>query len=97
MPEVSYTGSKQYRLRCGAPMPTSSRDFVLHTFLAEINDIILYECTENLPSSSEFRGQGGSFMSAQYSRLGDRTGAVFTGKKIGRPIYVLEDSIGFNF
>ena len=87
---ASYTGY-QYRLRCGAPMPIASNNFALHTFMAEKSQMIFDECTSSLPSSKDFRGQGGSLVSAQYSRLGDHSGVVFSGKKVYSPTYIDED------
>jgi len=87
-----YVG-KEYRLRAGAPMPIGLGKFVLHTFGAEISDVDFYPATDTIVGSSEFRGQGGSFMSANYSRLSDRSGNLFQGKIVHEPIFVDEDSI----
>jgi len=93
MPELVYRG-QTYRLRAGTPMPTSrAGEFVLHTFMAELSDIDIYACTENLPSSSQFRGQGGTFMSANFSRLNVKGGNIFSGKIVHAPQYVDEDTI----
>ena len=97
MAEVSYT-SKQYKLRSGSPMPVSSIGvFVLHTFMAEESEIDSYLCTESLPASSEFRGQGGELMQASFSRLQDIGGNTFSGKIVHSPTYIDEGSLGFNF
>lgn len=90
--EKVYSG-RQYRLRAGSPMPVSGGNFVLHTFMAEVNDVDLVACTTSLPSSTEFRGQGGNLMSASYSRLGARGGEVFSGRIIYAPTFVDEDTI----
>ena len=94
MPEVTFRG-QQYRLRAGTPMPVrgATGDFVLHTFMAEVSDIDIIACTESLPASSEFRGQGGNLMSASFSRLNVKGGNVFSGKKVYAPTYVDEDYI----
>lgn len=94
MPELVYRG-QTYRLRAGAPMPVGAGtgEFVLHTFMAEKSDIDIYACTEYLPASSEFRGQGGNLMSASFSRLNVKGGRIFSGKKVYNPIFVDEDSI----
>lgn len=94
----SYTGL-QYRLRASSPMPLMDGTLVLHTFGAEINDITIYECTTVLPASSEFRGQGleGGLMSAQFSRIGDKTGLYFQGREVGPPTYIDEDGLNFNY
>jgi hypothetical protein len=93
MPELVYQG-KIYRLRAGQPMPVvGGGNFVLHTFMAEVNDIDVIACTESLPASSEFRGQGGKLISASFSRLGVKGGSVFSGRKVYSPTYVDEDDI----
>jgi hypothetical protein len=93
MPEVSFTG-QQYRLRAGTPMPTMQYGrFVYHTFMAEVSVVEFVTCTSSLPSSSEFRGQGGNLISASYSRLNTKGGNLFGGKKVFTPSYVDEDSI----
>jgi hypothetical protein len=105
MPEQIYTGRaydiKQYRLRASSPMPVAEGsyggEFVLHTFMAEVSYVDIYECTEYLPGSSQFRGQGGGLMSASFSRLGDRSGNVFQGRAVHAPEYVDEGVLGFNF
>ena len=96
MAESSYTG-QIYRLRASSPMPVSGGRLILHSFGAEVNDIIVSECTQTLPSSSEFRGQGlgGILMSANFSRLGDTDGH-FQGRKVLIPSYIDEDTLGFN-
>jgi hypothetical protein len=58
--EVSFRG-QQYRLRAGTPMPTMQAGrFVYHTFMAEVSDVDFISCTDTLPGSEEFRGQGGN-------------------------------------
>ena len=85
----------QYKLRAGAPMPTMDGDFVLHTFWAERYVIHNYLCTEDLPGSEEFRGQGGTvgggMISAQFSRLPVQGGNVFQGKVVFSPTFVEEE------
>jgi len=93
MAETIYSG-KQYRLRAGTPMPTQqSGRFVLHTFMAEVSDVDTIACTTSLPSSEDFRGQGGDLMSASFSRLNVKGGEVFSGKRIFAPTFVDEDQI----
>lgn len=93
MPELVYRG-QIYRLRAGTPMPVSQGGaFVLHTFMAEKSDVDIYACTESLPSSSQFRGQGGNLMSASFSRLNVKGGNIFSGKVVYAPTYVDEDDI----
>ena len=93
MQELFYRG-QVYRLRAGSPMPSAGAgEFVLHTFMAEVSDVDMIACTENLPASSEFRGQGGDLMSASFSRLNVKGGRIFSGKKVYSPSYVDEDEI----
>lgn len=93
MPEVIYRG-QVYRLRAGTPMPVyAAGEFVLHTFMAEMSDVDMIACTESLPASTEFRGQGGNLMSANFSRLNVQGGTVFSGKKVYAPTYIDEDEI----
>ena len=91
--EVKYEG-QTYRLRAGTPMYTAERGrFVLQTFMAEVSDVDMYSCTENLPASDDFRGQGGDLMSASFSRLNIAGGQYFQGKKVYKPCYADEDKI----
>lgn len=94
MPEASYIG-QQYRLRAGTPMPVGGGvgEFVFHTFMAEKSNVEIVTCTESLPASNEFRGQGGDLMSASYSRLNTKGGTLFSGKKLYSPDFVDEDAI----
>jgi len=94
--------STQYRLRASAPMPFGKdvKNFVWHTFKAEVNDIDIYDCyTDNLPGSEEFRGQGGekAYMSAQFTRVGVAGTEVFTGRIVYSPTYIEENELGFNY
>jgi hypothetical protein len=81
--------SEQYSLRAGAPMPALGK-FVLHTFKAELSDIFIYPCTAELPGSEQFRGQGGNYMSASFSRLPNVGGNLFQGKIVHSPNYIEE-------
>jgi hypothetical protein len=96
MAESSFTG-EVYRLRASSPMPVSRGRLMLHTFGAEVNDVIIYECTQSLPPSSDFRGQGtgGLLVSASFTRLGDKDGH-FSGRKVFAPRYGNESAFGFN-
>jgi hypothetical protein len=86
----------QYRVRAGTPMPigSSTGRFKWHTFMAEKSLIDIYLYTQKLPSSSQFRGQGGNLMSASFSRLSDIGGDTFQGKAIHSPTYIDESNIG---
>jgi len=97
MAESSFTG-QIYRLRASSPMPVSRGRLILHTFGAELSNVEIYECTQSLPSSSDFRGQGtgGTLVSANFSRLGDQDGH-FQGRKVFTPSYINEDDLAFNF
>lgn len=93
MDSEKYTG-QQYKLRAGTPMSVSSPgNYVLHTFMVEVNDIDFIVCTDSLPASSEFRGQGGDFISANFSRLGVKGGDVFNGKIVRSPTYRDESTL----
>jgi hypothetical protein len=93
MEEVKFE-STTYRLRAGAPMPViGTGEFVLHTFKAEISKVDTISCTEVLPASSDFRGQGGYLMSASFNRLGAKGGKYFSGRKVYPPDYVEEEMI----
>lgn len=89
--DVTYEG-EQYRLRAGAPMPTNQGN-ILHTFGAEKSRITVIAYTESIVGSSQFRGQGGDLMSANYSRLPNIGGRSFQGKLTYQPTFVDEDSI----
>lgn len=85
-----------YRLRCGMPMSIAGGDFVLHTFMAERSKVEIGICISSLPSSDDFRGQGGELISASYSRLKNEGGGrLFQGKKVYQPDYVDEGSYSF--
>lgn len=72
-----------YRLRAGNPMPISiDGEFVLHTFGAEQRRTRVYPCTDRLPTSDQFRGQGGNLISANFTRLNIRGGNLFQGKEV---------------
>lgn len=93
----------QYRLRASSPMPVGgsnfgtaafgSGNFALHTFGAEVNQVDMFECTTDLPSSTDFRGQGvgGDLISANFSRIGEKTGSYFQGRQVHAPTYTEED------
>ena len=86
------------RLRASSPMPVSGGRLMLHTFGGELSDIEIYECTQTLPGSQEFRGQGlgGTLVSANFSRMGDKE-QHFQGRVVYAPSYIQEDELGFNF
>lgn len=89
---IEYT-TYTYRLRCGAPMSITGGTFVLHTFMAEKTQIDMELCATSLPSSSDFRGQGGTLMSANFSRMKNEPGGrFFQGQKVHIPEYVEEGS-----
>ena len=93
MEEIVYEG-EQYRLRAGAPMPIRGQgEFVLHTFMAEVNKLEVVMCTETLPASTDFRGQGGDLISASFSRIGSKDGKTFSGQRVYKAVYVDEEEI----
>jgi len=67
---IGYT----YRLRAGSPIYDENGNAYLHTFGSETNRVIIYDCVKGsfLPSSDDFMGQGGTYMSASFSKVGDR-------------------------
>lgn len=93
--DIFYTG-QQYKLRAGTSMSVgglSEGRFVLHTFMAEKITIESYTYTKDLPASTDFRGQGGSLVSASFNRLEDTSGEVFSGQKVYSSEYIEEDAI----
>ena len=90
---MSVYRGQQYKLRAGAPMPIGGKRIILQTFGAEIYDVDFYDVTSDIVGSSSFRGQGGNLVSANYSRLPDKSGDLFQGKVVYTPSFVDEDSI----
>ena len=88
--ETGYT----YKLRAGAPMPIGNSRFVTHTFKAERSQVDTYIYTNTLPVSTEFRGQGGDYVSGSFSRLLDEGGDTFQGSVTHSPIIILETGMG---
>lgn len=87
---TSYT-TYTYRLRAGMPMPLAGGGFVLHTFMAERSKIEIDLCETSLPSSSDFRGQGGELVSANFSRVKDKGGGeYYQGQRVYQPTFVSE-------
>lgn len=90
-----YTG-EQYRLRAGSPMPTSNPShFVLHSFMAAVQELKINTCLATLKTSRSFRGQGGGFTSASYSRL-PLSEEYYSGKEVANEIYHDESYKGYN-
>lgn len=90
MSASTYT-STVYRLRAGAPMPVGQGTFVLHTFMSEKSSIENFLCATQLPSSADFRGQGGDLVSANFSRLKNEGGGeLFQGRQVHQPEFVEE-------
>jgi hypothetical protein len=72
-------------------MNSAGGGFVLHTFMAEKSQVDVSFCTSSLPSSLDFRGQGGNLISASFSRLKNEGGGeLFQGKRVHQPEYVDE-------
>jgi len=80
-----------YRLRAGSPMPIRGGNFVLHTFMAEVSEIEIQNCATRLPRSSDFRGQGGNMVSANFTRMSVKGGNHFSGKIVYNPTFVDEN------
>ena len=83
-----------YRLRAGSPIYDDAGNAYLHTFGAEQNTIVVYDCAgaDKLPSSNSFMGQGGNILSASFARIGDR-GGHFSGRITYAPVYCAEGSM----
>lgn len=82
-----YTGYS-YRLRAGSPMPISTPgEFVIHSFMAEYHIQDTDTCAIKLLGSSSFRGQGGGYSAANYSRI----------VSAGEPIYNATESLNFKY
>ena len=106
MAELIYEGGgQQYTLRASGPMPIYGRSagagslpkaYVIHSFGADLSEIDIYECTQDLLASTDFNGQGGNLQSASFSSVGDREGKVFQGRAVHYPDFVSEDQFGFN-
>ena len=88
----TYSG-KHYKLRASSPIPKSdSNQFVLHSFMAEIKNTDIDTCTSSIVNGSSFRGQGGSYTSASYSRLPLKGGGLFRAEISSGELYVEEGS-----
>lgn len=104
MADGNYTpGGQQYTLRAAGPMPIYSGGnvpsaYVIHSFGADISDIDIYECTDTLLKSTEFKGQSISadLTSANFSSVGDRDGKIFQGRAVHYPVFSKEDQLSFN-
>ena len=95
MADTVYEG-QQYKLRAGPIMDIGNQgagNFVIHTFMAEVTRVQSYTYTTLLPASTDFRGQGGSLVSASFSRIEDASGEVFSGQKIYNSEYIEEDTV----
>ncbi len=95
---TTYIG-KNYKLRASNPMPTEHPgEFRLHTFMASLQESNIYTCTNDLPASSEFVGNGfnGNLTSASFSRLPLVNGTLFQGKESKKETFGDEDVWGFN-
>ena len=82
-----YTGYF-YRLRAGSPMPIATPgSFVLHSFMAEYHIQDTDTCATTILPSSAFRGQGGGYSAANYSRI----------VAAGEAIYSSSESVNFKY
>jgi len=86
---ISIVG-KTYTLRAGAPMPIGGSNFVLQTFMGEESVVTTYLYTNDLPDSSDFRGQGGNLVSGSFNRLQDKGGDSYNGRVVTNPVFVNE-------
>jgi len=87
------TTSQVYKLRAGYPMPIGNGTFIMHTFMAEMSDVYNYLYTNTLPDSTEFRGQGGNYISANFTKLLDKNDESFQGRITNNPEFIDEDYI----
>jgi hypothetical protein len=78
-------------------MITGGGGFVLHTFMAEKTTVRNYLCKSSLPGSDDFRGQGGTYLSANFQRIGVKDYQVFSGKVVTDLDYIDESGLGFNY
>mgnify|MGYP001769035415 CR=1 FL=1 len=82
-----YTGYS-YRLRAGSPMPIATPgEFVIHSFMAEYHIQDTDTCATRLLASTAFRGQGGGYSAANYSRI----------VSAGEPVYNASESLNFKY
>lgn len=90
MEKTSYEGVT-YRLRAGSPMPISEKgSFVIHSFKAERQVQNIYTCAYELLASSDFRGQGGNFTAASYTRLPVIGQSIYKASETENPKYIEE-------
>ena len=88
---MAFYSSYSYRLRAGSPMPTSdSGNFVLHSFMAEGQDLSNDTCANSLLNSGSFRGQGGAFVSANYTRIVSSGKKVYRSSEVESRVYIEE-------
>lgn len=83
------------RLRAGSPFPVSGGRLILHVFGTEKSQIDTFAATKKLPSSNVFRGQGGKYFSANFTRLNVVGGDTFSGKIVHAPILSARCDISF--
>lgn len=87
---ATYSG-KSYRLRAGSPMPKSdSGTFVIHSFMAEKQEQSITTCESTVLASSDFRGQGGEFSSANYTRIPVKGVSIYKASESNNSKYVEE-------
>jgi len=88
----------RYRMRAGNPMPAINDLFFYQTFMAEKVRVDIYEAKRDvdLLVTDNFRGRGGEFISANYTRLPykDTSGNImFSGNEEHIPEYIDEDDV----
>ena len=79
----------EFKLRAGPPMPVGvgTGEFVLQKFGVDKYQIIIQPTTDTIVDSSAFRGQGGPYISASYSRLQDKSGNIFSARLVKSPTF----------
>jgi len=92
-----YITGIRYRLRTGAPLAKDpspvSDDFIIHTFMAECSRMEMFQYTDHLDASEDFRAQGGDLISANYKRLEINTGKGFSGSRVYNPDFIDEEIV----
>lgn len=78
----------EFKLRAAPPMPKQGGgSFITQTFGVDKYKIVIQPVTDIIVDSSEFRGQGGQYISASYTRLQDKSGIKFSGRLVYSPTF----------
>lgn len=90
--------SYRYKLRAANAQEDQNANFILQSFMAERSLLQIFEAkpADELLVTDDFRGQGGEYQQANYSRLPYKTqdgDQVFSATEEFPPIYIDEDDI----